>query len=658
MEQQFKNLFSPLKVGKITLPNRIAFPSHETGFYDGTKAPSERQLQYLLTRAKGGCGMIVSGPHVAFPVTTTASPTEYQSDSIVPVLRKFTDAIHEYPTRIFAQLYHGGSEAPGRNCGGGSVWYASPVWRRNISAPALQSIAHEMDKDDIKRFVEENGKAAGRLKEAGFDGIELAAVTGILLSSFLSPAYNIRNDEYGGSLENRMRIIVETLAAIREAIGPDLVLGMRFPGDDFMDRAWWTENHGNTLDDTKEIAKRLEDTGYLDYISCTAGGYGAAHIPPMYYPLAPFAYMAAGLKEVVNLPVITTGRINDPVLAEEILRNHQADMVGMVRALIADPELPNKARQGRLEEIHRCIGCNEGCIGRTYPSLPVSCSLNYEAGREQMGPITAAETKKSVMVIGGGVAGLETARIAALRGHKVSLYEKEDVLAKELLIATKTPGREGWEDVRRYYTYQMTLLDVDIHLDVEVTLEMVLQGHWDAVVVATGASPFIPEFPGSKGESVTEMRQVLQDAVEVGDNVIVIDYENHLHGLTTADFLAQKGKRVRLLNESIHTGAMVDKHTLEILYARLSSQGVVITPVTAVKEIQGKTVVTYNTLTGTEGQIEEVDSVVFCTDGRANDALYRSLKGKVKELYQVGQCVSPRQLLDSVADGYRVGRAI
>jgi len=275
-----------------------------------------------------------------------------------------------------------------------------------------------------------------------------------------------------------------------------------------------------------------------------------------------------------------------------------------------------------------------------------------------MGPITAAETSKSVMVIGGGVAGLETARVAALGGHKVSLYEKEDVLAKELLIATKTPGREGWEDVRRYYNHQMTLLDIDIHLGVEVTPETVLQGHWDAVVVATGALPFIPEFSGSKNENVTEMYQVLQGEVEVGDNVIVVAYENHMHGLTTADFLAQKGKRVTLLNESICPGALVDKHTLEVIYTRLSSQEVIIMPVTAVKEIQGKTVITYNTLTGMERQIEEVDSVVFCTDGRANDALYHSLKGKVKELYQVGQCVSPRQLLDSVADGYRVGRTI
>ncbi|MBA7694906.1 Metal reductase [subsurface metagenome] len=415
-EPQFKQLFSPIKLGKVTLPNRLVFSGHVTRFYSPDQPPNDRQLCYLLARAKGGVGMIMSGPHFPFPLSTMSPPTAYQSDDIIPVLRMFTEPFRQYPTKIFAQFNHWGAYRPGRVVGG-SIWNSSSVYKRNVSMPAFQEVPHAMAKGDIKRFVEEHGKAARRFKEAGFDGIELTAIHGVLLHTFLSPIYNIRTDEYGGSLENRLRIVIETLTAIREAIGPDMALGVRFTGDDLLDWAWWTKNHGNTLDETTEAAKILEATGWLDYIFCCAGGAGSAHIPPSYYPLGAFLYIPAAIKEAVNLPVMATGRINDPVMAEEILNNNQADLIAMTRGLIADPELPNKARGGRLEEIRRCVGCNEGCVGRMGLGLGVTCSINYEAGREyQLSPITEAEKKKRVMIIGGGAAGLETARVAALRG--------------------------------------------------------------------------------------------------------------------------------------------------------------------------------------------------------------------------------------------------
>ena len=658
MDSQFKNLFSPIKVGPVLLPNRIVFAGHVNRFYPPTEPPNERQLHYLLARAKGGVGMIMSGPHFPFPLSTTAPPTVYQSDDIIPVLRKFTDAFRQYPTKIFAQLNHWGAYRPGRVVGG-SIWNSSPVWKRNVSVPGFQEVPHAMDKDDIKHFVEEHGKCARRFKESGFDGIELTAIHGVLLHTFLSPIYNTRTDEYGGSLENRLRIIIETLTAIRESIGPDMALGMRFTGDDLLDWAWWTKNRGNTLDEGIEIAKMLEATGLVDYIFSCAGGSGSAHIPPSYYPLGAFTYIPAAIKEVVNIPVMATARINDPVLAENILANNQADVIAMCRGLIADPEWPNKAREGRLEEIRRCVACNEGCIGRAGLSLGVTCSINYEAGREYMLPeITQAETSKKVMIIGGGAAGLETARVAALRGHQVSLFEKEDMLAKALTIAAKAPGREDWEEVRRYYKHQMDLLGVDTHLGVTVTPEMVMEGSWDVVGVATGAKPFIPEFPGADGDNIVEMHQVLQDEVEVGENVLVVAYENHMHGLTTADFLASRGKKVELINESLWIGGMVDNHTLQVIYTQLHMKDVVMTPATGLKEVRGNTAVLYNLLTGKEKERDGIDTVVICTDGRQDDSLYYSLKGKVKELYEVGQCVSPRQLLESVADGYQVGRAL
>jgi len=652
MQQEFKYLFTPIDIGNVTIPNRIVMSAHTAFFYPGAAEPNEKAVNYFQARAKGGAGLIVTAPHYPFQLTTTTSPTAYESDNVIPALKKVADAIHEHGTKCFGQLRHPGNLVGSRAVGGGSTWGPSPIPRIAPFSPGWKEVPHEMDQDEIKRAVEAHGKAAGRFKKAGYDGVEIGAIFGMLQASFLSPVLNHRSDEYGGSLEKRMRFTLETIDAIRENVGSDFTVGVSFIADEFTDG-------GTTLDDAKEIAKNLEATGKVDYLFAYPTSFGPEHIPPMYFPLAPFVYLAAAIKEVVSLPVFCIGRINDPVLAERILADYQADMVGMCRALIADPELPNKARKGRLEEIRRCIGCNEGCGDKVCPGQ-ITCSYNPEVGREKEFAITPTDNKKRVMVIGGGAAGLETARVAALRGHEVSLYEKEDVLAKELVIAAKSPGREDFEEARRYYNYQMELLGVEVNLGITVTPEMVLKGKWDAVVVATGATPYIPDIPGAGGQNVVEMRQVLQDEVEVGQNVVVVDCQSHIYGLDTADFLADRGKKVELLTEDAYAGAdtKADVHTEWAIYARVLSKGVIITPLTRVKEIKDNTVVTSNVITGMERQIEGISTAVFVTDGRANDSLYRSLKGKVKELYQVGQCVSPRKMLDSVYDGAVVGRKL
>jgi 2,4-dienoyl-CoA reductase-like NADH-dependent reductase (Old Yellow Enzyme family)/thioredoxin reductase len=660
MAETFKNLFSPLQIGPVEIPNRIFMSNAAHRFYLGTQAPNERVLYYYEARAKGGLGLLITGPHYPSPYTTDGPPTAYQDDIVIPILKKQADTIHKYGTKVFAQLGNVGNYITGRGVGGGATWSPSPIWRRNLTAPGWQEIAHEMDEEEIQRFVKDYGGAAKRVKEAGYDGIEIMAMVGLLQAEFLSSAMNIRNDEYGGSLENRMRFLLETIDSIREAVGPDFVVGVRFTGDDFIDHVWWTENHGNTLDDTKEIAKKLEATRKVDYLFPCATAYGPAHVPPMNYPLAPFVYLCATIKEVVSIPVFANGRINDPVLAEKILADYQADMIGITRGVIADPDFPKKSREGRTEEIRKCIACNEGCTGGHYPRLPLCCAMNVEAGREKDFVVNPSETKKDVIVIGGGSAGLETARVAALRGHKVSLYEREDTLAPELALAAKVPGREGFEDALRYFTYQMNLLGVDVHLGTTVTADFILKTGSDVVVVATGALPYVPEIIGAESSmvKVIEMRQVLRDEVEVGENILIADYENHLYGLDTAEFLAHKGKKVELINESIFVGGMVDYHTIHTIYSSVLSKGVTITPLTAIKEIQGNTVIVYNLLTNAERQIEGIDAIVVCTDGRGDDCLYRALRGKVKELYRAGQCVSPRKMLDSIADGYRVGRRV
>jgi len=651
MDQQFKYLFTPIKIGNITIPNRIMMAAHVPRFYPPILGPNETYIHYVEARAKGGAGLIVTSPHIVGWPTTRPFQTAIESDDIIPVLERVADTIHAHGTKVFAQLMHPGTFVSSRVVGGGSIFSASGIARKSPFFPMTQETPHEMDVDDIKRFEEAYAAAANRIKKAGYDGIEIAVMSGLLHHSFLSPVFNHRTDPYGGSLENRMRFLRETISAIRNVVGSDFVVGVRFTGDDFADG-------GLTIEDAQEIAKALEATGHVDYLFSCAGLEGSQHIPSMYYPLAPFTYISAGIKEVVNLPTVAVGRINDPVLAEEILSNHQADLVAMVRALIADPEMPRKAREGRLDEIRKCIGCNEGCVMRPWAYIPLTCAVNPEAGKEKELGLTPAKQKKRVIVIGGGVAGLETARVAALRGHTVDLYEKEDVLAKDLTIAVKAPGRQGWDDARRYYLHQMKILGVKVHLGVTVTPEMVLKENFDAVVVATGAVPEIPNISGAEGPNVTEMRQVLKEEVAVGQNVVVVALQQHMHGLQMADFLTDQGKRVELLTTSAFAGDRLDNFNLEDVYTRLVRKEVKFTPLTGVKAVHGSRLVTYHVLTGTEGVIENVDTVVFCTHGRPNDGLYRSLKGKIKELYLAGQCASPRELLDSVLDGAFVGRQL
>ncbi|NIR25518.1 MAG: FAD-dependent oxidoreductase, partial [candidate division Zixibacteria bacterium] len=342
--------------------------------------------------------------------------------------------------------------------------------------------------------------------------------SGGLLLSFLSPYYNKRSDAYGGSLENRMRLINEILDAVRIKTGSDFVVGIRLVSDELIDG-------GITLDDARVIAPRLEATGHVDYLSISAGVVG--HVPSMYFPLGCFVHLAAGIKEVVNLPVICHGRVNDPVQAEQIISGNQADFVGMVRALICDPEWPNKSRDGKLDEIRKCIACNQVCIGNEVKDLPISCSLNPEAGREKAMTIIPARESKKVLIVGGGAAGLEAARVAALRGHNVILFERDDELGGQANIAARIPGRLDFSEVSRYYGHQMDLLGIKVVLGTEATVEMIRDENPDAVIIATGSTATFLNVAGGDSDIVVSVRDMLQEKVPVGDNVVVFTDEHH-----------------------------------------------------------------------------------------------------------------------------------
>jgi mycofactocin system FadH/OYE family oxidoreductase 2 len=652
-ENEFKNLFSPLKIGSMTVPNRIVCPAHWTCYFPQDAAPNERLRHYLAARAKGGAGLIITPQNTVWPASTARGYVASRDDKMIPAFKMISDAVHEHGARVVAQLTHFGPST-GFLETGGAGWAPSAIGGvTGLLPPSLGSeIPHEMDIADIRQVVTSYAETAYHMRQANYDGVEIASTmgAGALLVAFLNPLTNRRNDDYGGSLENRFRIHMEIIDAVRQAVGPDFVVGLRLVGDMLLDG-------GTTLDDTKILAARVEETGKVDYLSTCAGFAG--HIPPMHFPLGSFVYIAAGVKEAVNLPVVCHGRINDPVQAENILANHQADLIGMARALICDPEWPKKAKEGRTDEIRKCIACIQTCAGNFMKWHPIGCTLNPEAGREQeIGEIVPAATPKKVMVIGGGAAGLEAARVAALRGHKVTLYEKSGELGGQLHIAAKIPQREDFAEVPRYYSYQMKLLEVDVVLGTTVTPEMVIERNPDAVVVATGSLPALPPVPGSNQANTVWVRDVLTGDAAVGENVVVISVEQHEQSLGVARFLVEKGKKVELITHCIYAGTELDMATMTFMYAQLLNKGGIVTPLTRVKAIEENAVVTAHVLTGQERRIEGVDTVVVAAIGRADDSLYRALKGKVKEIHAVGHCLAPRLLTESIWDGAQVGRLL
>jgi 2,4-dienoyl-CoA reductase-like NADH-dependent reductase (Old Yellow Enzyme family)/thioredoxin reductase len=638
---QYEHLFTPLTIGTMTVPNRILMCAHVH------RLPDERFKEYYKTRAKGGAGLLIQS-HPLLSLTLGNHLPMLNSKAILS-FSEFVKEIHSYGTKIVAQFLHPGNLGGGERMMGGASLAPSAISRKGIFP---KEVPHEMNIDEIKATVKNYADVAAGAREAGYDGVEIASIWGLLVASFISPLYNQRSDDYGGSVENRLRFPLELIAAVRAAVGSDFVVGFKLDGDEYIDG-------GITLDDAKDIASRLEAGGGLDYINVGAGATLALHVPPMFFPLAPFVYTAAGIKEVVNLPVFAGGRINDPAVAERILKDNQADMTAMTRPLIADPELPNKAKAGQDNLIRKCIACNDACWLPLFQGMtPLTCVINPEAGREATFAILPATVEKNVMIVGGGAAGLETARVATLRGHKVSLYEKADELGGQLNIAAKAPGRVDYAELVRYYTHQMKVLDVEVHLGTKVTKEIVKETNCDAVVIATGSLPTISSSIDIEGSNVVSTRDVLQETVEVGNNVLIVDYQYHMQALSVADFLADRGARVEILTPAIFAGSHLDEGTLEIIYYRLLDKGVVITVLTDVRAIKRNTVTAFNILTNAERQIEGIDTVVVATNGQADDALYRSLKGEVKELHIAGQCLSPRTLRDSIWDGARVGRAL
>jgi mycofactocin system FadH/OYE family oxidoreductase 2 len=651
---EYKYLFSPLKIGSTVVPNRINFAAHMTNYAEDNLI-SDRHVAYYEERAKGGVGLIITEEMGVHP---TDHPylklvDVYEGDHVLPGFKKLTAAIHKYDTKIFAQLNHNGMQGDGKLS-------RLPVWGPSTGKdPIFRETCKAMEIEDIKECAEYFARCAEISVEGGFDGIEIQLGHSSLIRQFLSPLTNHREDEYGGSLENRCRFALEVIDACRKKIGREFTLGVRMNADEMHPRG------GLTHEGAKEVAVRLEASGQLDFFDLSVGTFYNLFLVEgsMHTPLGYTVPLAAGMRSVLNLPVFCTNRVNDPHLAEKILEEGQADMIGMVRALIADPELPNKSMEGRESDIRNCIACNQGCIARMGLGYHLGCMHNPAVGKEAelgIGTLKPADKPKKVVVVGGGPAGLEVARCATVRKHKVVLLEKNDDVGGQNIIAGKVAGRQEITGVTRWLVGQLNKLELDIRLGVEATADMVLAEKPDAVVIATGSTPVTAPFAGEYSfPDVVTTVQIVTEEVEAGDKVLMIDLDGHHQATGTAEFLADRGKKVHMLTAALFVGSALGP--LQDLYLsrnRLANKGVTFTPDIAVLEIQGTMVKGLNVYSNEIIEFDGYDTVVLACGTVANDSLYYELKGKVDEIYRVGDCVAPRKTDMAIIEGHRIGRAI
>ncbi len=655
----FPNLFSPIKLRNLTIRNRILSSGHLTQFAKDN-LPTERHKHYYEARAKGGIGLIVTeaqsiSRHV-WPVPNTCIS---DSDDIIERYQDIADAVHKHGTKIFAQLWHNGHHSHSKHSWL-PVQSCSPV-----PCPAVGEIPKELEEEEIHEIYQQYARAALRAQKGGFDGIELHFGHGYLPQQFLSPYSNLRTDGYGGSFENRLRFGLELIDVVREAVGDDYVMGLRMSGDELLEC-------GLKLPDMLEASQAWEETGKLDFLHVTVSTYktGAIAIPPMGTPPRPFVWMAAEIKQVVDIPVLAVIKITDPQTAEEIIANNEADMVAMTRATICDPELPNKAREDRVDDIRLCMNCNEGCWGRCEESLPITCVQNPEAGRENELSITPAKSRKQVMIIGGGLAGMMAAKVAATKGHEVKLYEKGQEMGGQLLVASRAPLREDLMEAVRNLQKDLQGLSVPIETGVEMTEQMIIDQDPDHVIMATGALPITTPTPEIVGPDmaievdpeahVVSAWHVLSGEEETGDNVLVYDVQPHIQGFATADYLSSQGKQVEIMimgMRLVFSAFDADGPTLAVHMFSLYSKQVKFTFFTPLKKALPGRVVCFNPVTFAEWEVP-CDTLVLSYWRRANDSLYKSLKGKVRSLTRIGDCVAPRNMLLATYEGYMAGNSI
>ncbi|KAA0972541.1 NADH:flavin oxidoreductase [Aureimonas fodinaquatilis] len=621
-----QSLLRPLTIKGLTIRNRIMSTSHAPGYGKDGK-PQERYQLYHEEKARGGIGLTMFGGSSSVALDSPATPWAQISvadDSVVPFFQEFSDRIHSHGAKLMIQLTHMGRRTRSD----------TDNWLPTISAsvrrePASRSTPKAMEKEDIARVVKDFADAAVRARAGGLDGCEISAAHGHLVDQFWSPASNERADEYGGSLENRMRFGIEVLEAMRAAAGDDYIIGIRMSGDELV-------ADGLSQTDLMTIATEYSRRGLVDFLNIM-GGQARDHIahavslPNMSFPVAPFLYLPSAIKREVDVPVFHAQRVTDLATAARAVAEGHVDMVAMTRAHIADPHLVNKLQDGREDDIRQCVGAGY-CIDRIYTGGDALCIQNAATGREATMPhvIVPGPVARKAVVVGGGPAGLEAARVLALRGHRVVLFEKQKATGGQISIAAKAGWREALTGISRWLNAQVVKLGVDMRLGQEATTELVLSEQPDIVVIATGGRPGLGHAKGAQDHAISTW-DVLSGKVTPTGSVLLYDEQGTHNAASTAEHMAKSGCLVEIATHDRMIGEEIGTTNQPIHLRDLYRLGVVMSPNMELVEIypEGNRLVA--ALRNTYTDVEEervVDRVVVDYGTLPLDALYFELKDR------------------------------
>lgn len=638
----FKKLFDPSEIGRMQIRNRIVMPAMETGL--GTEAGyvSPQMVDYYEARARGGVGLIiVEICCVDYPRGKAfAKQLSIDGDQFISGLSELARAIQRHGAKAALQLHHAGSLAKETITG------FRPVGP-SASARHGSAIPRKLRKNEIEIIVNKFAKAAKRTLEAGFNGIEIHAAHSYLLAQFLSPTWNKRKDKYGGPLENRAGFLVQILQAIREAVGNTYPVWCRINGEES------GFANGMTLKDAMNLAKMLEELG-ADAINVSAISHDfPSSVRPSFYPPGWAIHFAAEVKQVVDVPVIAVGRIS-PELGERFLQEEKVDFIAMGRALRADPELPNKLSSGRTNDVRPCIACN-ACVEIFRPGSVRLCAVNAALGREGEYKIQSARSRKKVLIVGGGPAGMEAARVAALRGHEVRLIEKDKKLGGKLLLAAVPPYKVEIKKFANFLVNQMEKLNIKIDLNTEVTPALLKRHRPQVIILATGATPLVPKIAGLDGRNAVNAEDVIAGKVKAGENVVILG--GGRVGCELAELLAASGKKVSIVEILAEIASeMREREGRQILLNRLADKGVIFLTQMKTEEISNECLV----IADKHGQKQtiEADSIVLACGALPNTNLFQKLRQNSYAIHLAGDCAKPRTILEAVEDGARIAMEI
>ena len=637
------SLFTQGTIGSMIIKNRLVMPPMVRNYADTKGLVTQRYIDHIASIAKGGVGMLIlEASYVSQEGQGFINELSISSDAVIPGLQKLAAVAHAQQAKIGIQIFHGGRQASSKISGLQSV-APSP-----IPEPTVQEMPHELTISEITHIVEAFGAAAGRAKKAGLDFVEIHGAHGYLITQFLSPFSNKRTDAYGGTPKKRMQFFREVYTAVRNAVGADFPIIVRLSGEEMV-------KGGLKLADTVKIAKEAETLG-VDALHISAGNYASYTqgfmIPPMAQEDGVLLDIAARIKKEVTIPVIAVGKLRTPEIAKKVLKNGIADFIAIGRTLLADPEWPNKVRDGRLKEINKCIACNQGCISRLFAQEDVWCTVNPKCGREGLFAKKIGPSKK-VLIIGGGPAGLSAAKIAAERGHDVTLYEKEKKLGGQVLSAGALPYRKDWIQFIQTLIQSVKQLGVTIHLDTEFTTDMITKNEFNAVIIAMGSSVIIPSIPGVNRNSVITARDILDGWSAAKGNVVVAG--GGCIGTQIAELLATEGRNVTLVEATSSVATEMPSDERELLLRRMSKLPVKILTESKVLSIGPSSVSIENR---SEQKTIRANTVVICLGAFPNDGVKAELERLIKTVVVVGDAKTPRRVTDAVVEGGLAALAI